>query len=264
MESGKVKMNTAQNFEYSDDPRFYLQLASLVSSIGCSTFAGRMLQLVHSLVPIHGLDLSELMLNLREGSVSRIDLLGGAGLQYANMAADSPGHPLLSSILHMQDPLLIQLKPPSGMQHPQRITHQCSLVSSHGELRRIICVYRLTTLRAFSLTELSLLKSLSDTLLPLVEQHAQSLAQACLRGARVEPEPGSLDQAFSGRLAQDAITLSAREQEVCLGLLTGGTVAELAQRLNVKNSSVETYLKRATAKLGVSGRHGLARWMAGD
>ncbi|MNF19460.1 Bacterial regulatory protein, luxR family [compost metagenome] len=57
--------------------------------------------------------------------------------------------------------------------------------------------------------------------------------------------------------------LSTREQEVCLGLLTGGTVPEMAQRLNVKNSSVETYLKRATAKLGVSGRHGLAKWMAG-
>nr|UXB94897.1 helix-turn-helix transcriptional regulator [Pseudomonas syringae] len=257
-------MNTAQHFEYSDDPRFYLQLASLVSSTGCTTFAGRMLQLVHSVVPIHGLDLSELTLDLRQGSVSRINLLGGAGLQHANTDIDSTGHPLLASILHMQDPLLIQLKPPSSMQHPQRNTHQCNLVSSHGELRRIICFYRLTTLRAFSLTELSLLKSLSDTLLPLVEQHAYGLAQASIRGARVEPEPGSLDQAFSGRLAQDAITLSAREQEVCLGLLTGGTVAELAQRLKVKNSSVETYLKRATTKLGVSGRHGLARWMAGN
>jgi len=37
----------------------------------------------------------------------------------------------------------------------------------------------------------------------------------------------------------------------------------MAQRLNVKNSSIETYLKRATAKLGVSGRHGLTKWMAG-
>ncbi|EPN26515.1 regulatory protein LuxR, partial [Pseudomonas syringae pv. actinidiae ICMP 19096] len=90
---------------------------------------------------------------------------------------------------------------------------------------------RLTALRAFSLSELSLLKSLSDTLLPLVEHHAQSLVQAGTRGAGQEPEPGSLDQAFSGRLAQDSITLSAREQEVCLGLLTGGTVAEMAARL---------------------------------
>ncbi|KAA8697835.1 helix-turn-helix transcriptional regulator [Pseudomonas caricapapayae] len=256
-------MNTAQHFEYSDDPRFYLQLAQLVSSTGDTTFAGQMLQLVDSLVPIHGVDLSEWTLDVRESSISRIHLLGSAGLQQDTPNIEATGHPLLSSILHMQDPLLVQLKNPLGAQHPQHNTHQCNLVSSSGDRRRIICFYRSATLRAFSLSELSLLKSLSDTLLPLVEHHAQILAQAGDRNARVEPEPGSLDQAFSGRLAQDSVTLSAREQEVCLGLLTGGTVAEMAQRLKVKNSSVETYLKRATAKLGVSGRHGLARWMAG-
>ncbi|MBP1143341.1 helix-turn-helix transcriptional regulator [Pseudomonas congelans] len=257
-------MNTAQHFEYNDDPRFYLQLAKLVSSTGDDTFAGHMLQLVDSLVPIHGLGLSEWTLDLRESSISRINLLGGAGLQHDPPGSETTDHPLLSSILNMQDPLLIQLKTPLSAQHPQQNTHQCNLVSSHGERRLIICFYRLTALRAFSLTELSLLKSLSDTLLPLVEHHAQSLAQSSSNATRLELEPGSLDQAFSGRLAQDSVTLSAREQEVCLGLLTGGTVAEMAQRLKVKNSSVETYLKRATAKLGVSGRHGLARWMAGD
>lgn len=256
-------MNTAQHFEYSDDPRFYLQLAQLVSSTGAGTFSEQMLQLVGSLVPIHGLELSEWTLDVRQSSISRINLLGSAGLQHDPPSTETTDHPLLSSILHMQAPLLVQLKTPLDAQRPQQNTHQCNLVSSSGDRQRIICVYRLTSLRAFSLTELSLLKSLSDTLLPLVEHHAQILAQAGHRKPRIEPEPGSLDQAFSGRLAQDSVTLSAREQEVCLGLLTGGTVAEMAQRLKVKNSSVETYLKRATAKLGVSGRHGLARWMAG-
>ncbi|KPY04382.1 Syringofactin operon regulator SyfR [Pseudomonas coronafaciens pv. oryzae] len=103
----------------------------------------------------------------------------------------------------------------------------------------------------------------SDMLLPLLGQHAQSLAQqASLQYTGSETEAGSLDPVFSIKLAQEAVTLSAREQEVCIGLLTGGTVSQMAQRLKVKNSSVETYLKRATAKLGVSGRHGLARWIA--
>ncbi len=43
-ESGKLKMNTAQHFEYSDDPRFYLQLAQLVSSTGAGTFSEQMLR----------------------------------------------------------------------------------------------------------------------------------------------------------------------------------------------------------------------------
>ena len=64
-------------------------------------------------------------------------------------------------------------------------------------------------------------------------------------------------------MALGDITLSVREKEVCLGLLTGGTVPQMAEKLRVKNSSIETYLKHAAAKLGVSGRHGLARWMAG-
>ncbi|EPM91373.1 transcriptional regulator SyrR, partial [Pseudomonas syringae pv. actinidiae ICMP 19070] len=57
-------MNTAQHPEYSSDPRFYQQLAQLVSSTGCATFAGHMLQLVDALVPIHGLGLSEWTLDL--------------------------------------------------------------------------------------------------------------------------------------------------------------------------------------------------------
>ncbi|KPY92113.1 Syringofactin operon regulator SyfR [Pseudomonas tremae] len=126
----------------------------------------------------------------------------------------------------------------------------------------MICFHRLMTERAFSLAELSVLKSLSG-MLPLLGQHAQSLAQqASLQYTGSETEAGSLDPVFSIKLAQEAVTLSAREQEVCIGLLTGGTVSQMAQRLKVKNSSVETYLKRATAKLGVSGRHGLARWIA--
>ena len=89
----------------------------------------------------------------------------------------------------------------------------------------------------------------------------ESLADGVIE--RVDDYPKALQQVFDERLALGGIVLSAREKEVCLGLLTGGTVPQLAEKLRVKSSSVETYLKRATAKLGVSGRHGLARWMAG-
>ncbi|CAM3495801.1 helix-turn-helix transcriptional regulator [Pseudomonas floridensis] len=246
----------------SHDPQFYQQLGQLVSSTGGSSFARQMLQLVHTLVPVHGLNLNEWVLDVAQSRIERITRLGGAGVHHDVYASDAQRQPLLQSILHMEDSLLVQARAPASEKLPARDVHACSLVSSHGEIRRIICFYRLTSSKAFSLSELSLLKSLSDTLLPLVEHHAQWLAQSGVE--KVESEPGSLDEAFSGRLAQDAITLSAREQEVCIGLLTGGSVSEMARRLNVKNSSVETYLKRATAKLGVSGRHSLARWMAGS
>lgn len=247
------------------DPYLYLRLGELVSSTAGDAFAEHMLAFVNSLVPIHGLDLSEWTLDADRSSVSPSKCLGSAGQPHDLCAPDTLPHPLLQSVMEMDAPLLIQLKTPPSLHYPQRSAHQCNLVSGSGDLRWVICCYRLASLRAFSVAELTLLKSLSDTLLPLVAHRAQLLAQPGTRWTgttQADSELESLHQAFNGRLAQDAVNLSAREQEVCLGLLTGITVSEMAQRLNVKNSSVETYLKRATNKLGVSGRHGLTRWMA--
>ncbi len=258
-------MKLTRSLNDSHDPQLYLRLGELVSSAGDNAFADRMLAFVYGYVPIHGLDLSEWVIDAQQRSISQIKCLGNAGPQHHIPVLDNLPPPLLESVICMEAPLLIQLKTPTGWQHPRRSAHQCNVVSNNGDRRWLISFHRQTSLRAFSLAELSLLKSLSDTLLPLVEQHAQLLAQPAAgdSGAlRTGSDGRGLHQAFSGRLMQDDVSLSAREQEVCLGLLTGVTVPEMAQRLNVKNSSVETYLKRATAKLGISGRHGLARWMA--
>ncbi|MGE8058461.1 helix-turn-helix transcriptional regulator [Pseudomonas sp. NPDC089547] len=252
--------------EYRPDPQLYLQLGELIASTGAAGFADQMLRLVEAQVPVQRLELSEWTLDLQRANVSHIEVLGSAGLQPAHAAIDNLRQPLLQRIMQMKDPLLIEFKAPQGALHPRQNAHQCHLVSCSGSKRWVISFHRLPSQRTFSLSELSQLKSLSDTLLPLVEHHGQLLDQGAMRRAGsplADLEAGSLRHSFGERLVQEAVRLSTREQEVCLGLLTGGTVPEMAQRLNVKNSSVETYLKRATAKLGVSGRHGLAKWMAG-
>ncbi|MFJ4349154.1 LuxR C-terminal-related transcriptional regulator [Pseudomonas sp. NPDC089401] len=255
-------MKLTDSLAHRPDPQLYLQLGELVASTGAQGFAEQMWRLVDALMPIHRLDLSEWTLDPRLACVSRIRVLGSAGLAQPLPANDNLRHPLLQSIMQMDDPLLIEFKAPLDAQQP----HQCHLVSCSGDRRWLICFHRLPEQRAFSLAELSQLKSLSDTLLPLVEHHGQLLGQGLTRrfgSPLADPEAGTLRQSFGERLAQEEVRLSTREQEVCLGLLTGGTVPEMAVKLNVKNSSIETYLKRATAKLGVSGRHGLAKWMAG-
>jgi len=255
-------MKLTASLDYRPDPQLYLLLGELIASSGADDFAEQMYRLVDAQVPVHRLDLSEWTLDPRQASVSRIKLLGSAGPEQPQ-AVDTLRHPLLQSIMQMKDPLLIEFKAPLNACHS---AHQCNLVSRSGDRRWVICFHRLPSQRPFSLSELSQLKSLSDTLLPLVEHHGQLLGQGTARRAGIaasDLDAGSLRQSLTERLAQDAVKLSTREQEVCLGLLTGGTVPEMAQRLNVKNSSIETYLKRATAKLGVSGRHGLAKWMAG-
>ncbi|WP_313739104.1 helix-turn-helix transcriptional regulator [Pseudomonas sp.] len=253
-------MHSTPSAQYRPDPELYLRLGELIASSGAHDFAERMFRLVDAQVPINRLEFSEWTLDPRQASVSQVKALGSAGAPVAGR--DSPRSPLLPSIMRMDDPLLIKLKTPL---HTRHAAHQCHLVSRSGDRRWVICVQRLPGEQAFSLAELSQLKTLSDTLLPLVEHHGQWLAHSVAdHGSQiVDLDAGSLRRAFAERLAQHAVKLSLREQEVCLGLLTGATVPEMAQRLSVKNSSAETYLKRATAKLGVSGRHGLAKWMAG-
>ncbi|MBJ2215666.1 LuxR family transcriptional regulator, partial [Pseudomonas carnis] len=41
----------------------------------------------------------------------------------------------------------------------------------------------------------------------------------------------------------------------------GRTAPELAEQLALKVNTIESYLKRAAIKLGISGRHSLLRWM---
>lgn len=250
-------------------PNFYAEMGELIAHTGHTDFAAHMLHLVGKWVPIHLVDLSEWTLDELRDRVLEIKLLGSAGQQQdlsppALQAMDE--HPLLRKMLGMQDPLLIQLKARANSAHSRGTSHQCNLVSRQANRRCVISFYRPPAQRGFSLAELSFLKCLSDTLLPLIECHAQSLRQA--PHAEAEPahtllEQSQLQREFYKRLSLGEITLSAREQEVCLGLLTGGTVPQMAERLSVKNSSIETYLKRAAAKLGVSGRHGLAKWMVG-
>jgi len=242
------------------NPHLYIQLGELVTSTGDQAFARHMFELVDALVPVNRLEVSEWTLHEDPASHPRIRILGSAGVRVEAAPAASL-HPLLPRILQMQDPLLIQLK--AG--HSQQRAHPCNLLSSNGNRRWVIGCYRLPSQPAFSLAELSFLKQLSDTLLPLVEHHAQIGQEAHGQAdARADGcAAGSLRRAFGRRLAQYAVSLSSREQEVCIGLLGGGTVTQMAQHLQVKPSSIETYLKRATAKLGVSGRHGLTKWMAG-
>jgi DNA-binding CsgD family transcriptional regulator len=62
------------------------------------------------------------------------------------------------------------------------------------------------------------------------------------------PENGGMDalrQRFADRLQLSGLSLSTRETEVCVGLLAGRTAPELAEQLDLRVNTVESYLKRA-------------------
>lgn len=122
--------------------------------------------------------------------------------------------------------------------------------------------YEITVLRAgtrngFSAIERSRLEDISPLLLPMLEKHINALQPAIVGLADLD----SLGQRFLERLRQTGISLSEREMQVCEGLLAGRTAPQQAQHLLLKVNTVESYLRRAAIKLGISGRHSLMRWM---
>lgn len=130
------------------------------------------------------------------------------------------------------------------------------LIRRKGDARYEIHVLRADSAYGFSAFERNRLDDISPLLLPMLEKHIDALQPAAERATQE-----SLEQRFLDRLAQSGLKLSERERQVCLGLLAGHTAPEQAERLELKVNTVESYLRRAAIKLGISGRHSLMRWM---
>lgn len=143
-------------------------------------------------------------------------------------------------------------------------TAQLHLTRRKDDVRYVLSVYRSHPSDSFSPQERSMLQDFSTLLLPMVEKHI-----AAIHPCRQDSDPmvpqnqgiETLRRRIEERLVQSGLTLSYRELEVCLGLLAGRTAPELAEQLTLKVNTIESYLKRAAIKLGISGRHSLLRWL---
>src|SRR3989338_681513 len=225
---------------YIERPQsFFVELGQLISSVGQDHFVPSMYRLIAKSVALSWVEVSEWTIDKSQSSVMAIQALGSAGAldslppqnpcSLAALKCDD--NPLLKRVIEVDNSLLIHLNPAitdaTGHRSPG-YPHQCSLISLH----------RTQMQRDFSLQELSFLKSLSETLLPLVERHA--------RLCRQEPQPKTADGAagsplsagltqlqldFNERLMRCDVLLSAREKEACLEFLIGSTVREMAEKL---------------------------------
>lgn len=143
-------------------------------------------------------------------------------------------------------------------------TAQLHLTRRKDDVRYVLSVYRSHPSDSFSPQERSLLQDFSTLLLPMVEKHIAAIHPCRQDSDPVVPENQGIEtlrRRIEERLVQSGLTLSNRELEVCLGLLAGRTAPELAEQLALKVNTIESYLKRASIKLGISGRHSLLRWM---
>ncbi|MBR8335179.1 helix-turn-helix transcriptional regulator [Burkholderia ambifaria] len=275
---------------HNKESQMFAKLGKVISSAGSERFASDMHALLVESIPLAITRMTEWTLDEPAGEVVRVQSLGAFGVPADDGRAGAPAahgerepaaHPLSNRIVAACDRQLIHINPlmrrgnggNGGEVAPPRAPgggFQCHLVSGKANRRYVISLHRTASHRDFSLQEMSFLKSFADTLLPLVEWHASTRRHGELEGAAAPgatpamPGVEALRHEFESRLARAAVVLSARESEVCLGLLAGKMLREMAGELGVKESTVETYIKRAAVKLGISGRHGLTKWMIDD
>nr|WP_158447291.1 helix-turn-helix transcriptional regulator [Paraburkholderia sp. BL8N3] len=184
---------------------------------------------------------------------------------------------LRSQILDADGPQLFRIDPGYVDDRGEKLrpAYRCLVLMRRQHAHFIIYLKRGVEREDFAANELALLEELSLALLPLVEQHASMrppahsgeplLLEPSVPDEAPPPTPDNsvdtLSQRFRERLEQQNITLSSREEQVCILILSGHTLPSVCEELKLRASTVETYLKRARIKLGLSGRHGLARWM---
>ncbi|POP77812.1 MULTISPECIES: helix-turn-helix transcriptional regulator [Pseudomonas] len=272
-------MNRQANAKDEVKTHIYLELGKLVSSVGDDMFLSNMHQFINASLAVSRVELSEWTVDDSQATVTDVQLLGYAGTELNSQmqtvcptrARHRNDHPLVKRVLEVEDDLLIHLNARMKNQKDNDClgtSHQCSMISRKANRCCVISLHRPQSDKDYSLQELSFLKYLSETLLPLSERHARAHRQSGMRsaGGALSHGPLSLEykqlqHEFNKRLRACDVSLSTREKEACLEFLAGSTVPEIAEKLCVKSSSVETYLKRSAAKLGISGRHGLAKWL---
>lgn len=158
---------------------------------------------------------------------------------------------------------------PLAHTRPTESAAQLHLTSRTDDYRYVISVYRSNLAHSFSAQERIILRDFSSLLLPMVEKHITAIhPRPASRDDHIRTRDGMENQGmetlrlrFAERLSQSGLELSIRETQVCVGLLAGRTAPELAAQFALKVNTVESYLKRAAIKIGISGRHSLIRWM---
>jgi DNA-binding CsgD family transcriptional regulator len=128
------------------------------------------------------------------------------------------------------------------------IAHECVLARGSSYKQISIALERSLDRPPFSLPEMRQFRDVSDFLFPVLELHASTTA------ARLVAQRKSADlplTRFDAMVAAGGIRLSKREYEACKHFISGKTLPETAQILDVGLATVTSYAKRAFAKLGV-------------
>ena len=245
--------------------------SALVRHLGTRTFPELLWAWLASQVPLSHLCAARFRQAAPDRPLEACDSLFFQGIYDAEQVELSLQHYLRK--YWVQDPVLPYVQRLADMQLVQwRSANQaspdyCRDVLGRGELREACVmlgrgedgVYSVELFRnqaqpPFRLDELTLLRQLSELVLPLTIQHAR------LTVPLARSQSPSLPELFDRRVASSGIRLSSRERDTCHCALLGQTAQHIASTLGVRDSTVKTYLERAFAKLALRSRAELFSW----
>lgn len=123
------------------------------------------------------------------------------------------------------------------------------------ELTYALSVCRARRLPAFSLKELSIVRHVALIVLPLAVAHRRIVGD---RQADADAAAPRAQESGAARRLNDVFgKLTSRESEVCARLIRGRKTQDIALELGIQPSSIDTYARRAFAKLGIESRRQL-------
>jgi LuxR family transcriptional regulator, activator of tox operons len=244
-------------------------LGPVIDSVGSSGFLKQLFDCVTQFVDCDSLHLQRMRVTSRDTRAQRIEWIGSYAPNHEDLQRTMEKYfggfvdrdPLNDRIADVQQIELIHLSAQTIEDVELRcliydvadIHDECVVVRPSNGVAYSLSTCRARRLPAFSLYELSVLKHLGQVLLPLAELHTR-LVGVPLHDNVNRIAPADVFQAY---LTRRSILLSSREASVCSAFVKGMTTLSIAESMGVKESTVETYAKRAFAKLGVRSRRGL-------
>ncbi|WP_024643762.1 helix-turn-helix domain-containing protein [Pseudomonas syringae] len=261
--------------------QLFPHLGKVISGIGSRHFARLLHEMITASLPV---DATHVIQGLARSTGEITDAppvgaFGGNLHQVLNQSIDSRRlEPVLLSPTELANTRVdrsIRFESPAynAQEKPGDLPSHASLPQVHlaypGKGQYVLSVYRSPSAKAFTSQERARLRDLSWVVLPIVKQHiatvtptlVSKISSPAAKSLKKIDAMEGLRQRFLGRLEASGLSLSSRETEVCVGLLAGLTVPQLAERLDLKVSTVESYFKRAAVKMGIGGRSALLRWL---
>jgi LuxR family transcriptional regulator, activator of tox operons len=254
-------------------------LGEVIESVGLPQFVRRLTLFLHELIPLESVHVERTRFDGASPLGYRCEWIGSGTIDERQDILDDT-MTLYYDRFQAVDPLFAGIRSTTGTHlvvrdmsklpagefrelifEPSHIAQECVLTKSTRHTQYSLAIVRRDDQPQFALAELNHFRHLGDFLFPLLELHVSTAAVKRTANAVAETDPLVL---FDARIASENVRLSKREYESCRHLIAGRTVPETAGILGVRQTSAESYVQRAFAKLGVRTKRDLVLWARGQ